>query len=230
MSKIEIDNDIPSIKFQLVHLDFESIYSKLYFSGIDIGELSSPGNLKGLEPVIDASLQPRQTVDEMCSLAEYPKDWHFVKDDLLFFKIEYLPSKMVFLKSVKVDQSGTVQYYVRGKSCFPDFLSDSFTKIQELNDILKNFDVIPFCPGCPEEELQLLKEDCTKIGQKKKQTWRSKSCELLCCPGQNRCGCCTILKKILVRKSSTATKQKKSRTEVRNHVKKNRRLNSKIMV
>ncbi len=192
--------------------------------------ISESSSSSVLEPVIDATLYPRQTVAEMCSSAHYPKDWHFVKEDLLFFKLEYLPSKMVFLKSVKVDDTGSVQYYVRGKLCYPDFLSDSFSKIQELNDIIKNFDVIPFCPGCPEEELQLLKADCTAVGIKKKHAWRSKSCELLCCPGQNRCGCCTILKTILVRKCGKANKLEKSRIEVRNHVKKNRRLNSKIMV
>jgi len=68
---------------------------------------------------------------------------------------------------VKVYETGTVHYYVRGKICLPDFLLGPFAKTPEKADVLKTFDVIPFCPRCPEEELHFLKQDCTKIGQKK---------------------------------------------------------------
>jgi len=145
------------------------------------------------------------------------------------------PGRIIFLKSLKVDDSGSVEYYVRGKRCSPNYLMHSFTDTNELNDIIKAFEASLVCPACPEAAYGNKINVVPTAGIKKTITWRSDHCELIHLPGLQRCQYCSALMRARKKQVDRGTcgileKLSKSLAESKSEKKKNRKLNSKLMV
>lgn len=92
--------------------------------------------------------------------------------------------------------NNAVHYCVRGKSTTPSFLAETCRNMQELNDILKNFENCPLCGGCPEKDLKLLQLDSAKSFLQEDHCWRPKTCERIVVPGEKQCQQCLCMTKV----------------------------------
>ena len=168
-------------------------------------------------------------------LVSLPPDWKFInsgENGLHFVKLVFTNYKVETHKAVRIlDKS--VHYYVRGHLTTPSFLAETCRNLQELNDILKNFDACSLCEGCPEKDLNLMQQNSAKSLLRDDHRWRPKTCERLLIPGEKQCRQCVGLMKVLkkpVPKSSKSFKLKKTRVQLKNLRLKHRRALTKIMV
>lgn len=91
----------------------------------------------------------------------------------------------------------TIQYHIRGKLIAPGELACYFSTLQELNDIISNFDSVQLCPGCTDHDLLLLNHHTSNGGTRKTNCWRSNDCLYIKLNDEVRCKKCTNLKKQL---------------------------------
>lgn len=189
-----------------------------------------------IPPVVE--LQPNYIPPDPFEVT-LPRDWsrHGERDqEILFVKLIVQLTRVINEKTLRI-LGDTVDYFVRGEICYPYHLACTFRTIEELNDIVKNFDESDICPGFTNKELAVT--NCSSLeGVNSPHSLRYKSCEVLVVNGQVKCSSCKyfdVLKrrKVARQTSSCATMKLsllRSRTEVRNEIKKNKRHNSKILV
>ena len=126
-----------------------------------------------------------------------------------------------------------VKYCVNGHSAEPNFLAQTCQSLQELNDILKNFDACPLCEGCPEKEVKLLHLESAKEYLREDHCWRPSKCEHVVIPGEKKCQQCVCMTRALTKskkKILKSPKEKKTQVQLKNMRKKNQRAITKIMV
>lgn len=120
---------------------------------------------------------------------------------------------MITKKSLRV-LGNSVNYFVRGEICNPSYMACKFESIEELTDILKNFDTAEICPGFTVKELGVT--NCLSIeGVKNPNNIRYKACEMLVVDGQLKCSSCKYFDVLSRRKVARVCSQKNCRYQER---------------
>ena len=126
-------------------------------------------------------------------LVPLPKDWHMLElwGEIHFTKfVRSNAGSVVLQKTLKIAGDINVGYFEKTESVKPLHLAHSSSRVQELTDIIKYFDLAELCPGCSEEELKVLDFDSTTLGTRNTHCWRSNECSRIIVPEEKKCSTC----------------------------------------